>query len=854
MQTLSAFLRTVNSNRPLLMQLVFTVLAFFIMVVLSYLFTSNIVRCILVRDSESLLDFEKDKIEKTLALPEAILFGFSETVRHMIIRGDDLDTIRKYVEDLSVVLGAKDGLGVGFDGIFGYFETLDGESAYLFGKDRAPSDDFDVKTRPWYSAAIETEDDTTLHLIYRTSITKRPVYAYTRSIFSNDHRRLGVACLTVAMDSVGSDIVEAANSQNAVGMLISNDLTIVAHTNPDFLAKKLNDPEIPISAVFEAIKEGVELSDKEILNFRDESSIGFSRKLNNGWYLALVTPQKQYFQSVTNMALFLFALGTVLASVLIGFLVSIDTARNKANTESKTKSSFLANMSHEIRTPMNAIVGMTTLGKSAANMERKDFCFKKIEEASQHLLGVINNILDISKIEAQKFELSLAEFHFERMLQNVVDIISHRVDEMRQKLMVYIDSRIPPLLVGDDQRIAQVVTNLLGNAVKFTPVGGSITLEASLLKEESGIYTVQITVTDTGIGISGEQQARLFHAFQQAESSTTRQFGGTGLGLVISKNIVEMMGGTIEVRSEQGKGTTFAFTVQVHQSEDQDSTFLNQNIHWGNVSIMVIDDDQDILDYFRNVIERFGTTCETASSASDAIKLIEQHGAFHIYFVDWKMPETDGVALTKILKAKAPNPDQVAVIMISAAEWREIEDEAKKAGVDLFLAKPLFPSVIADTINKVLGVSRRPTEKKTQEVIAGQFAGRRILLAEDVKINSIILQGLLEPTDLEIRCAENGEIAVRMFQENPEKYDLIFMDVQMPVMNGYEATRQIRSLNFPRAKTIPIIAMTANVFREDVEKCLECGMNSHLGKPLDFDAVLEKLYTYLPGVTAHEKK
>jgi PAS domain S-box-containing protein len=387
----------------------------------------------------------------------------------------------------------------------------------------------------------------------------------------------------------------------------------------------------------------------------------------------------------------------------------------QAMSASSAKSTFLANMSHEIRTPMNAIIGMVTIGKSASDIERKDYCFVKIEDASRHLLGVINDVLDISKIEANKFELAPVDFNFEKMIQRVVDVISFRVDEKRQKLTVNNDNAIPQTLVADDQRLAQVITNLLGNAVKFTPEHGSISINTRFLGEEGGLCTIEVAVSDTGIGISAEHLKTLFNSFQQAEADTARRFGGSGLGLVISRSIVEMMGGKIWVNSELGKGSTFFFTVQ-----------------------------------------------------------------------------------------------------------------AKKVSY----------------VNDNTGAGRVPDKEKPD--INGLFAGRRILLAEDMEINREIVQPLLEPTQLEIDCAENGAEAVRMFTEAPERYDIIFMDVQMPEMDGYEATRRIRAVEAERnGRRIPIIAMTANVFREDIEKCLNEGMNDHVGKPLDFDEVLEKLISNL---------
>ena len=396
----------------------------------------------------------------------------------------------------------------------------------------------------------------------------------------------------------------------------------------------------------------------------------------------------------------------------------LQTALEKSQAASVAKTNFLSNMSHEIRTPMNAIIGMTIIGKTAGDLEKKDYAFGKIEGAANHLLGIINDILEMSKIESGKFQLTFVEFNLEKLLQKVTNIISFPVSEKRQKFTVHIDDDVPRFLVGDDQRLTQVITNLLSNAVKFTPEEGSIYLGVNLEQSMNNFYRLKFAVKDTGIGISREQKERLFTSFEQAEKSTSRKFGGTGLGLAISKSIVELMDGAIWIESELGKGAAFFFTINI--------------------------------------------------------------------------------------KGGGNNP-------------RTEEDS--------------------------------PQDKITAGALQTEtFAGRRLLLAEDVDINREIVIELLKPLQLEIECAVNGLEAVQMFAADGGKYDLILMDVQMPEMDGFEATRKIRESDLPNAKEVPILAMTANVFREDIEKCLKAGMNDHIGKPLDIDDVLKKLKYYLNRV------
>ena len=521
-----------------------------------------------------------------------------------------------------------------------------------------------------------------------------------------------------------------------------------------------------------------------------------------------------------------------------------ETLQN-ANAASKAKGDFLSNMSHEMRTPMNAIIGMTNIAKAAHSVERKDYALGKIEDASVHLLGIINDILDMSKIEADKLELNPVAFVFEEMLKKVINIINFKVVEKHQKISVYIDENIPSALVCDDQRLAQVITNLLSNAVKFTPENGTITINTRLKEEAGGSYIVEFSVTDTGVGISEEQQARLFNAFEQAESSTSRKFGGTGLGLTISKRIVELMGGDISVSSEVGKGSTFTFSIKAVKPDEQMETRLLATYHTvvDELMILIVDDDSDILEYFVDIAMRFNFICDTAASGEEALELIEGGNKYDICFVDWKMPGMNGVELSR--RIKEINSDESVIIMISSVEWSEISDDAIDAGIDDFLPKPIFPSAFVECVNKYLGVDLLGESQSENKERVDRFWGYRVLLAEDVEINREIVIALLEPTLLEIDCAENGQQAVELFSEEPDKFNLIFMDIQMPGMDGIEATRRIRALDGDKAKEIPIIAMTANVFKEDIENCIEAGMNGHIGKPLDFNEVLQILREYL---------
>ena len=518
---------------------------------------------------------------------------------------------------------------------------------------------------------------------------------------------------------------------------------------------------------------------------------------------------------------------------------TLSEALAAAEQASKAKTAFLSNMSHEIRTPMNAIIGLNNIALNEPDMPEKVRGFlTKTGESAQHLLGIINDILDMSRIESGRMVIKNEEFSFAKNLEQVNTIISGQCAEKGLTYDCRMSGKIDDYYIGDGMKLRQVMINILGNAVKFTPEGGTVTFLIEEGPRYNGQATLKMTFKDTGIGMSKEFLPHLFDAFAQEDSSSTSKYGSTGLGLPITKNIVELMNGHIEVESEKGKGTTFTVTVTLTESDRKDG-LPEGELNPKELNVLVIDDDPIALEHAQIVLGQIGINCETAQSGAEGVEMVQiRHGRradYDLLLVDWKMPEMDGVETTRRIRAIVGN--DTPIIILTSYNWDEVAEEARQAGVDTFVPKPLFAGSVMDEFREAF---KRKNAGAVKE--AADLKGRHILLAEDVAVNAEIMVMVLNMREIEVDVAENGRIAVEMYESHPDGYyDAILMDMRMPEMDGLEATRKIRATGRRDATVIPIIALTANAFDEDVQRSLQAGLNAHLSKPVEPDALFETL-------------
>ncbi len=593
----------------------------------------------------------------------------------------------------------------------------------------------------------------------------------------------------------------------------------------------------------------------------DNWNIGDSADINK-WTVAVTVPESEAFSNLHNIRKVCYALCMAEAILLILYLVwtmkntketlekaVLEERLIKAENAERAKTMFLSSMSHDIRTPMNAIIGYTTL--AATNIEDKEKIkdyLTKILSSSNHLLSLINDILDMSRIESGRVYIEETECSLPDILRDLRNILQ---SQMKSKNLDFYMDTIDVLdedVYCDKLHLNQVLLNLLSNAIKFTPSGGSVSLT---IKQKhgapAGYGLYEIRVKDTGIGMSPEFVKKVFEPFERENTTTVSGIQGTGLGMAIAKNIVDMMGGKIEVESEPDKGTEFILTIELRLQNEPKQVEIIKEL--SGMHALVVDDDYNICDSVTKMLVQLGLRAHWTMSGKEAVlhakQSIELGDEFDAYIIDWQMPDLSGIEVVRQIRKEIG--DKVPIIILTAYDWSNIEEEAKNAGVTAFCNKPIFVSTLRDTLLSAIGdFNQQADEEDTIPTVSDDIKGKRILLVEDNELNSEIAEAILTESGFIIETANDGTVAVdKVRSSEPGYYDLILMDVQMPEMNGYEATKAIRSLDNKALASIPIIAMTANAFNEDREEALRNGMNDHVAKPLNMEKLFDVLNKYL---------
>ena len=520
---------------------------------------------------------------------------------------------------------------------------------------------------------------------------------------------------------------------------------------------------------------------------------------------------------------------------------ALSEALQYAERANQAKTTFISGMSHEIRTPLNSIIGLETLAlkDNDLNSETRGY-LEKIGDSANHLLSVVNDILDMSRIEAGKVVLHKTEFSFGSMLEQLSNMVMGQCRNKGLKYECEVINKVEGLYIGDDMKLKEVLLNILSNAIKYTEAPGDIKLSVEKVAEFENYSTIRFCIKDTGIGMDKDYLPKIFDDYSQEKGTKKTKYGSTGLGMAITKRIVEMMGGSISVKSEKGVGSEFVVTIVLQNAEDQNDS-LGRKIDPKNLHILVVDDDPIEAEHARVVLEEVGIKAETCTSGQEALRKMEvghaKHKPYNLVLMDWNMPGMSGLETSAEVNKLYRN--ESTIVALTAYNWDDIKEEAESVGVENHLTKPLFAASIIENFERIARRSKMPIFKEKKKA---KLAGRRILLAEDVDINAEILVDSLEIEDIKVDHAENGKMALEMFEKSTAGiYAAILMDVRMPVMDGLEATAAIRALDREDAKKIPIIALTANAFDEDVQRSLQAGMNSHLSKPIEAETLIKVL-------------
>ena len=580
----------------------------------------------------------------------------------------------------------------------------------------------------------------------------------------------------------------------------------------------------------------------EMTNASGERCLAAHARVNStdDWIIVTMIPASglgRSFMNWTIVAIITVGLLLLLAFnllIMMYFNRKLKAAVDSADKANRAKTDFLSSMSHDIRTPMNAIVGLSLLTEKNADdptIVRENL--QKMNRASNHLLTLINDILDMSKVESGKLNMSPVTFSIVECAENLVTISQPMVKEKNIDFRFHIDRVSHEYLYADQLRINQIFINLLSNAIKYTEPGGQVCVD---MKEETGQTdkSVQLIykVSDNGIGMTPEFMAKMYEPFSRQTDSRVNAISGTGLGLAITKQMIDLMNGTIDCQSEAGKGTTFTVKLEITIADRQ-----MEEMKLPPIRVLIADDDDVLLETAKDTLSSIGVKADIARSGAEAIQMISDSADYQVMILDWKMPDMDGIEVTRRLRKEVHN--DIPVILISAYDYSDIESAAKEAGISGYICKPLFSSTLYNKINEVLGNKSAPVNPDSD---LEDFTGMRILVAEDNDINWEIISNILEMHGIETERAENGQLVLdRINDKEKAGFDLIFMDIQMPVMNGLNATKAIRSLDDPEIANIPIIAMTADAFSENVSECLAAGMNGHISKPIDIKLVMKEI-------------
>ena len=615
--------------------------------------------------------------------------------------------------------------------------------------------------------------------------------------------------------------------------------------------------ENPVEKFSAALKKHEEYTAILEVNGEERQIYGISLPYSE-WYLVSVMPYTILDNAINNLGsqrifMTLLSCASVLIILTVIFLRyfsitrsqmnELEKARQAALEANKAKSEFLANMSHDIRTPMNAIVGMTAIAAAHIDDRKQvENCLRKITLSSKHLLGLINDVLDMSKIESGKLTLATEQISLKEVVEGIVNIMQPQVKTKKQTFDIHVKNILTENVWCDGVRLNQVLLNLLSNATKYTPEGGSIHL--SLFEENSPkgerYVRIYIKVKDNGIGMSPDFLKRIYESYSRADGARIHKIEGAGLGMAITKYIVDAMEGTIDIQSEPDKGTEFLLTFDFEKA-----AAMNMDMVLPSWNMLVVDDDELLCRTAMDALKSIGIKAEWTLSGEKAIELVNEHHKrredYQIILLDWKLPGMNGIQVAKEIRHNLG--DEVPILLISAYDWSEFESEAREAGISGFISKPLFKSTLYYALRQYMGTETENGQTLNPNI---DLSGRRILIAEDNELNWEVANELLSDLGVELDWAEDGQICLDKFQKSPEGYyDAVLMDIRMPHMTGYEATKMIRGLKHPDALSIPIIAMSADAFSDDIQHCLECGMNAHIAKPIDIMEVSRLLKRFL---------